>query len=401
MKQMKRVLCLLTALTLSVGMLTGCGKKETETPAPETEVPVEKVDLNAITDLFAYTAGIDGDTVVGQVGEYDITAESLLYWLNYNVEYMMKTSGTGVIPWDSEYAPGETVADSMLASAMEMAAYYRLVPEMAKEQGFVVEESIAAELDDYIAQLKEVLGDDKLVDYYLWMSLLSREAFKEIYKTGNLEIQLEESYFGEGADGYPTDAEVLTFAEETLGYYRAKHILLLTKDMSVQPGVQEDGSYGYPSLEESVVAEKKAQAEDIKKQLDSAADPVALFDQLMQEHSEDSGLAMNPDGYTTYKGQMVKAFEETALSLKDGEISDVVESEYGYHIILRLPLDPADYREQMVTRRMGEMSQKWVDEQGVTTNEVYDSIDVPAFRTKVEALQEALWAELEPVMAKG
>ena len=35
----------------------------------------------------------------------------------------------------------------------------------------------------------------------------------------------------------------------------------------------------------------------------------------MNEYSEDTGLESNPDGYTTTVGQMVPAFEETALSL--------------------------------------------------------------------------------------
>ena len=402
MKQMKRILALLTALTLSVGMLSGCGQKETtalEGEGAQTEVEVESVDLKAITDIFDYAAGIPADTVVGKVGEYDITAGSLLYWLNYNIEYMMNAAGTTTIPWDSENPDGTTVGDNMLTSAMEMAAYYRLVPELAKEQGVSVDEAITTELDGYMDELRDVMGQNEdLVKYYLWMSLLTQEEFYRVYENGNLELQLEEKFYGEGTEGYPTDAEVLAFAEETMGCYRAKHILLLTRDMEAEPVLGEDGSYSFPALEPSVVAEKKALAEEIKAKLDSAADPVALFDELMQEYSEDSGLAANPDGYTTYKGQMVSEFENTALALKDGEISDIVESMYGYHIILRLPLDPADYREDLVSRRMGERSQKWVDEQGITTNEVYDTIDVGAFRAKVEALQEALWSEMEPVL---
>ena len=39
---------------------------------------------------------------------------------------------------------------------------------------------------------------------------------------------------------------------------------------------------------------------------------------------------------------MVPAFEETALSLEFGEISDVVESSYGYHIILRGEVEELD-----------------------------------------------------------
>ena len=187
---------------------------------------------------------------------------------------------------------------------------------------------------------------------------------------------------------------MLSYAQDELGVYRAKHILLLTKDMS-QTVTNEDGTTGYAPLDEATIAEKKALADDLLAQLRAAEDPIALFDQLMNEYSEDTGLESNPDGYTTVKGQMVPAFEETALALKDGEISDVVESDYGYHIILRLPLDPADYRGSLITSRMQERSDQWLADEGVQTTDAYAQIDPPAFREKVESLQAAVYQEVQ------
>ena len=404
MKQMKKLLSILLAVTLLGSLLTACGGKQTEQPNPEgesqtqTETETEMVDLSTITDLYEYAAGIPGDTVVAKVGEYDITAGNFLYWLNYNIEYMIQNSGLTDIPWDMDNGTGGTVADDMKDAALEMAASYRLVPELAKELGLEVDEEITAELEEYLKQLREIMGSDELTRHYLWMSLLEEKDFYSIYELGDLHLELQDYYYGEGSEGYPTDAEVLAYAQDTLGSYRAKHILLLTKDMEGGIIQNEDGSYGYPPLDEETVAKQKALADDLKAQLDAAADPVALFDELMHEYSEDSGLSTNPDGYTTYKGKMVSAFENTALSLKDGQISGVVESEYGYHIILRLPLDPDDYRDDLVAERMGERSMQWLEEYSVTTNEQYDSIDVAAFRANVEKLQETLWVELKPIL---
>ena len=114
---------------------------------------------------------------------------------------------------------------------------------------------------------------------------------------------------------------------------RCKHILLMTID----PETNE-------ALSDEEKAEKKAQADELYDQLAAVQDDPealeALFDELMQEHSEDSGLAANPDGYTFGSGVMVPVFEDTTADLAEYGLSEPVESDYGYHIILRLPVDP-------------------------------------------------------------
>ena len=133
-------------------------------------------------------------------------------------------------------------------------------------------------------------------------------------------------------------------------------------------------------------------------QLRASDDPIALFDELMNENSEDTGLAANPDGYTTSKGAMVPEFEQAALALKEGEISDVVESDYGYHIILRLPLDLDQFRSQLIGDKMEQQSNQWLDEYGVKTNEVYDQIDPEAFWEKAQSLTLGAKNEIQAVL---
>ncbi|WP_432368294.1 foldase protein PrsA [Staphylococcus chromogenes] len=98
---------------------------------------------------------------------------------------------------------------------------------------------------------------------------------------------------------------------------KASHILIKVKqDKNDKEGLSDK--------------EAKKKIDEIKKQLDKNSKD---FDKLAKEESMDSSKDKNGSLGYVVKGQMVKPFEKALFKLKDGEISDVVKTDYGYHII--------------------------------------------------------------------
>ncbi len=62
------------------------------------------------------------------------------------------------------------------------------------------------------------------------------------------------------------------------------------------------------------------------------------FDALISAYNIDPGMSANPDGYVFTRGEMVLPFEEAAFSAREGEITPPVKTDYGYHVLQRLPL---------------------------------------------------------------
>ena len=166
---------------------------------------------------------------------------------------------------------------------------------------------------------------------------------------------LEELAATEGSSLYATDEQLIAYAAKQ-GYMTADHILLLTRDMST-----------YQELDDETKAEKKALAED---------DLIGYFTELADEYSEDSGRAGNPEGYTFGSGQMVEEFESAAAALGEGEVSEIVESYYGYHIILRKPLDEAKAVDAVRETYFSDLLASRIEDAAVEMNPAVEALDL-------------------------
>lgn len=108
---------------------------------------------------------------------------------------------------------------------------------------------------------------------------------------------------------------------------RVKHILIgwADKASAYQGGID-------PRAAKRSQEDAEAQVESLLAQLRGGAD----FDVLMQAHSEDSGLAANPDGYeVSPDAQLVLDFRRLGLRLQPGEVG-VVETDFGFHVMKRV-----------------------------------------------------------------
>jgi peptidyl-prolyl cis-trans isomerase C len=84
-----------------------------------------------------------------------------------------------------------------------------------------------------------------------------------------------------------------------------------------------------PEADESRKAEARKKLEMIQKRLRKGED----FAALAKEFSEGPSRGKGGDLGYFRRGQMVKAFEEAAFTLRPGEVSDIVETKFGYHLI--------------------------------------------------------------------
>jgi len=106
-----------------------------------------------------------------------------------------------------------------------------------------------------------------------------------------------------------------------------EHILLMTIDPATRT-----------PLTTNTVAAKRKQIDDLLKQIKGGAD----FATLARQYSEDPGSKANGGELPKFgRGDMVPEFEAAAFALSPGQVSDVVTTMYGFHIIKLLDKSPA------------------------------------------------------------
>ena len=257
---------------------------------------------------------------------------------------------------------------SVQESILENTKSFAVLEKMAEENDVILDDDALSELESNCEELIANLGGEEAFQAELDKLGLSEESYDRMCRSDYLYQALSALAETEGSSLYPTQEQLVAYAAEQ-GYMTADHILLLTRDMST-----------YQELDDETKAEKKALAEEIKAKLDAydGDDLAGYFAELGDEYSEDPGREGNPEGYTFGSGEMVEEFENTAAELDEGAVSEIVESYFGYHIILRKPLDEAKAADAVRANYFSDLLSQRVADAEVQMNPAVETLDIAA-----------------------
>jgi peptidyl-prolyl cis-trans isomerase D len=167
-----------------------------------------------------------------------------------------------------------------------------------------------------------------------------------------------------------SDADIKSYYDQNLKHYteeeqrRARHILI-----KVDKGASD--------------AEQAAAKAKAEKLLVQARKNPSDFARLAKENSQDPGSAPQGGDLGYFgKGMMVKPFEDTIYKLREGDISDVVQTDFGYHIIQLTGIKPAavkpfdDVKTEIAAEiKKQQAAKKYAEMAELFSNTVYEQAD--------------------------
>jgi peptidyl-prolyl cis-trans isomerase D len=224
---------------------------------------------------------------------------------------------------------------------------------------------VAAHFDAHKAEYR--VGEQRKIRYVL---LDAQQARLRIQVTPD-EVQ---RFYNQNIDRYRTPEQV-----------RASHILLKTE------GKDE--------------AKVRAEAEDVLKQVKAGGDFAALAKKYSEDTSKENGGDLDYFG----KGKMVPEFEEAAFKLKVGETSDLVKSQFGFHIIKvtdhkqeeTRPLDAVrtEIQQQLLTEKSNQLVVKQATEIGTLKSPA--DLDRAAATAGTKVQESELFTREKPINGLG
>ncbi len=263
------------------------------------------------------------------------------------------------------------------------------------------------DVDDAIKDIITKVGSKDQLNQILKQNGLTpaqfRDGIREQVKIKKLADQL--------GDTTTSDADAKKYYDENLQRFKypeqvkASHILITAnrKDLEELIKAENEGKeLSEADLKAKVderIKEKKAKAEEILKEVKK--DP-SQFAKIAKEKSEDPGSAQNGGDLGFFaKGRMVPEFEKAAFNLKPNSVSDIVQTNFGYHIIYvtdrkeagQEPFEKVqnDIKQYIQSNKQIELVDNLVE--SLKKNATIEYVD-PAYNP--EAIQEEIQKELNP-----
>lgn len=321
-KMIKRLFCIML-IAVFAASLGGCGKQASEpnrlkdSTSAEGAASSEGQDLSDDADETADTETVSlADGVVALVNGEELRAEDFGYYLYNNAVIQLykinpeMTSNVSVFDWSTPNANGTPLSEVITENAIEDAVNDTVFRQMAEKTGYSVstaEETARELISDSISRN----GEELFLNNAHALGISDAERYIKVYTNISIFDDIADDFL-KNPNKYIDDVSLLYDCAGEKGA-SVQQILILSNT--------EKGDALTIAQE---VYEKAKNGED--------------FSELMKEYNEDISDSDDEGGrvYTFPEGEMVSSFEEAAFALEIGEISGIVESNYGYHIIKRL-----------------------------------------------------------------
>lgn len=338
--KLSKILALVLCMTMIAAVLMGCNQAvnspfvsdtatEIVTPGGTTDTASpDAVTLNYTGAL----ASLAPDTVMLTIDGKDILWDELFYYITY-VIYEVESQGGQISDWSAIMQDDVTYKDYVLNSAVNIAKQNEAINYGAKQLNVTLSEQDKADMQaDYETQVTSA-GSEEAFLTMLQEGYTTKEIYTMLTGIGYLSKNCFIDMYGDRGNKL-TDQDVADATAED-GYLMAKHILfktVTTDDTGIDTPMPDADKAKIREKAEVVLTELKNYEGD---------DFIGYFDELMKANSEDpSGLSTYPNGYLFTSGLMVSEFEDATKALQINALSpELVESQFGYHIIYRLPIN--------------------------------------------------------------
>lgn len=259
--------------------------------------------LKAVTAVLLGALFLTGcgkpEGVAATVNGVNIPMEEFLVQYKSTRAQIVAMHGEDFLKEKSYDDPNKTMDQAIRENTLKGLVQMEVIRQDAEKEGVKVDDAKAKEILD---QQQQMLGGEEALNKYLESQGINREMYEKIVKL-NLLVEAYASHLREKYA--PTEEQLKKYFEENkddLKQVSASHILV----------------------------EKEEDAKKLAKEAKAGAD----FAKLAKENSIDTGSKDNGGDLGFFKkGDMVPEFEAAAFSMKKGEISDPVKSQYGFHII--------------------------------------------------------------------